>query len=308
MSLKSTKINKSIYLLFLFLILCSCNQRANNPNLILWGETEYYSDFLIKKYQPQIMEQTLDLEFNEDAQKLINENIEFEPVEKDENNLFIHAKGIILYKNGQKCSNNILSIKPSDTSIKVGIQFTNQAKEGNHTLYLRIRNSAGLNRIDDTDLSSSDEIILANEWVVKKDNVYNPLANLLFWLSVIIISALIVCFIISRIVNPAVKFSYVDIDYHDGAGEQRIRMGSSYKLLFTNRKIKYSIFYKFFIGIVKVGINDFWDKPLTIKCGYRDSIKISGLGDYNLNTDETVRKEPFTISNANGEKVSITTA
>ncbi len=302
--------NKILPLILLSLWFWSCKKTTENPNRVIWGETEYYNNFLIKKYEPVIMTQTLELKFSDDAKRLLNSDIKFEAVERNEQDKFVKVKGIKLYKNRILCADGILRInsKEKEQNIELGIEFTEDAKEGNHTLYLQVIDGGGLDRIDDTDLSADDEIILAHEWVVKKNDVYNPLAKLLFWVGVAIIVILIACFIVSRITNPSTKFSKLYIDYHDGSGEKRIRMGSGYKLLCTNKKTRFSILYKFFVGVVKVEVNDFWEHPLTMKSGRRDSIRISGLGEYSLDEEETIRKEPFTITNNSGQKVTITTA
>jgi hypothetical protein len=158
----------------------------------------------------------------------------------------------------------------------------------------------GLDRIENIGLESGI--------CVKKYNGYNPLALLLFWVIIVILAILLACFIISRFVNPSTKFSKVFIDYNDGAGEQRVNMGSAYKLLCTNKKTRFSVFSKFFVGVVKVEVNDFWTSPLTIKSGTRNNIRLLGITNYELDNDETVRKEPFTITNESGQKVTITTA
>jgi hypothetical protein len=266
----------------------------------VWGETQFYSNFLFKKYEPVKMEQTLEFEFNDDARRLVTNDIIFEVVEKDNNDHFVVVKDVVLYKNGEVCPDNMLKIKPTEIEVKLGIEFTETTREGNHTLYLREKGQSGLDRID--------YLELADGFVVKKDDVYNPLGLLLFWALVTLAVILVVCFIVSRIANPVVKFSKVFIDYNDGAGERKIKMGSAYKLLCTRKRTKFSIFSKFFVGVMKVEVNEFWTHPVTITSGTRNHIRVSGLGEFELDNDETVRKEPFTITNDNGKKATITTA
>ena len=194
--------NKLLLLLIFPLCFLSCDKASRNPNKIIWGTTDYYSNFLFKKYQPVIMTQALEFEFNEDAKSFPGSNIGFEAVEKDQQDRFIQAKGIKLYKNGVLCDNNILKIMPDEKSIELGIEFTEDAIVGNHTLFLRVKQHAGLDRIDDTDLSSAGDIILTHEWVVKKNNVYNPLAKVLLWILSFIIAVIVILIIIIRANNP----------------------------------------------------------------------------------------------------------
>jgi hypothetical protein len=279
-------------------LFASCKDEVKGE---FWGETKFYGNFLFKKYEPVKMERTLEFEFNDDARRLVTNDIAFEVVEKDEKDHFVVVKDVVLYKNGEVRSDNILKIKSTETEMKLGIEFTETAREGNHTLYLREKGQSGLDRID--------YLELADGFVVKKDDVYNPLGLLLFWVLVVLAIILAVCVIVSRIANPVVKFSNVFIDYHDGAGERKIKMGSAYKLLCTGKRTSFSIFSKFFVGVVKVEVHEFWTHPVTITSGKRNYIRVSGFGEFELDTDERpVRKEPFTITNKNGEKATITTA
>ena len=275
-----------------------------------WNRIKYYSDFLGNKYTNVILKDSVELDFNVHAQT-IKRDMEFELVKKNEKGEFVAANEITLYKNDDICPENILKVKTSESKIALGFEckenFLKNKKEKELQLYLRVKEKSGLDRIDDKELSSSD--ILIPYWIVKKNNGWNPLATLLFWILVIVIVSLTLCFIYSHIIKPMnnVKFSKLFIDYNDGAGEQKIEMGRAYKLLCTNKKTKFSIFSKFFTGVVKVEVNDFWSYPLTIKSGMRNNIRLLGLGSYQLESEETVRREPFTIANENGQKVTITT-
>jgi hypothetical protein len=279
------------------LLLSSCGDDSKGT---FWGETKYYSNFPFKSYEPVIMEKTLSFDFNDDARQRITSDIEFEVVEKDEHDKFVCPEGIVVCKNNEKCANNILKVKPTENEVILGIEFTEKARKGNHTLYLRATNTGGLDRIDYLELT--------NGFCVKKTEVMNPMAFILLWSIIVVIVILAVCFIASRIVNPSTKFSKLFIDYNDGAGEQMIKMGSAYKLLCTNKKTRVSVFSKFFVGVVKVEVNDFWTYPVTLKSGTRNNIRLLGMSNYQLDNDETVRKEPFSITNENGQKVTNTTA
>jgi hypothetical protein len=317
-----------LLLLLLPLALLSCNKPSEeNPNNHFWGKRKFYTDFPLnlKNYNvsdtTHTFRKTLRFEFNQVAKDSIAEAVEFQLVErivelgkdglpKDTTYLPVLEKEISLFSNGVKCENNVLKINTNDEIVPLEIAFTKDTGKEDHkyTLCLRVINNGGLDRIGNIDVSDAKNVVLADEWVLEKDYVYNPLAKGLFWTFVVIVVVLTVCFIISRIANPTVKFSKLYIDYDDGAGEQRIDMGSAYKLLCTNKKTKFSVFSKFFVGVVKVEVNDFWTHAVTIKSGTRNNVRVSGLGEFEMDTDETVRKEPFTITNDNGQKVIIVTA
>jgi hypothetical protein len=302
-------------------VIVSCDEPPQNSNVTKtdWGRVSYYSDFLFDKYVPDTLTKKLKFEFNETALDSITEEIELIVVKGKEkatgDTVYCEyesesAKDIVLLKNGIKCDENILSISTTENGkiITLGIVLPAGGKYEDETIHLglRVKNAGGLDYIDNLDLEK--ERVLSHEWTIRKDDVYNPLGLLLFWFFVVVVTILAVCFIFSRILNPSTKFSKLYIDYDDGAGEQRINMGRAYQLLCTNKKTRSSIFHKFFVGTVKVEVNDFWTHPVTIKSGMRHYIRISGLGEFELNPDETVRKEPFTITNDNGQKATITTA
>ncbi|MDR0939293.1 MAG: hypothetical protein LBN29_08080 [Mediterranea sp.] len=265
-----------------------------------WGKTKFYTNFAFKPYVPDTMKQELRFDFNEDARRLLTNDIEFEVVERDNETAdTIVARGIELYKNGERCADNVLAINPSERTAEVGIVFTAEASEGSHTLFLRERGTGGLDRIDYLELGKG--------LVVEKDDVYNPLA---YWLVIGLIALVIVlalCFVLSRVMNPGTRFSKVFIDYNDGAGERTIRMGSAYKLVCSDKPVKNGVFSKFFVGVVRVEVNDFWTRQVTIRSGHGHKIRLSGLGDFQLDNDDTVRGEPFNVIDADGKKATITT-
>ncbi|MDR1527825.1 MAG: hypothetical protein LBS46_09210 [Dysgonamonadaceae bacterium] len=309
----------SIWLLSL--VVASCDEPPKKANVTRtdWGKASYYSDFLFDKYQPDTLTKKLQFEFNETALDSITEAIALivvkgkETATKDTVYCAYEsepAQDIVLLKNGMKCEENVLSISTEENGKIITLQIIlpagGQYEDETIHLGLRVKNAGGLDYIDNIDLEK--ERLLSHEWTITKDNVYNPMGLLLFWILVVIVTLLTACFIISRILNPSTKFSKLYIDYDDGAGEQRINMGHAYQLLCTNKNTRFSIFHKFFIGVVKVEVNDFWTHPVTIKSGTRHNVRISGLGEFELHPDETVRKEPFTIVNENGQQATITTA
>lgn len=303
-------LKNKLLLLFLFpLWFCSCNKVPVNPDKVIWGTTDYYDNFLFKKYEPVQMVQTLELEFNEDAQRLIKSDIELEPVEKNEKDEFVSAKGIKLYKNGVICKENIFKIKPDEKSVELGIEFTEAAIEGNHTLYLHVKNGAGLNRIDNTDLSATDDIILAHEWVVRKNNVYNPLARLLFWILIAIITVIIILIIIIRANNPTFKIRRLQIEYYNSEGElippyNNLNLKGCYKVICTNRKQKQPFLSRIFKGKAVFVVNDFWDKEACLKpkSFSKNAIRIVN-NPYDNFVKSVIKGTPTELVNNNNQKV-----
>lgn len=288
---------KKIYQIVFFGSLICLLSSCSDSNTVFWGETDCYSDFLFKKYTPVRMEKTLEFEWNEDAKRLWHKSIDFEIVEKSSGKPF---KGIVVYKNGERCKNNILKITKADSEVVVGIEFAADAPEGNHILYLREKSLNGLDRID--------KIELGEGIIVRKNNVFNPLAKWLTTSIIAILTILVVWIVLARfVINPAAKFSKVIFDYGDG--ERPVRMSGAYKLICTNKPVKISLFHKLFVGNVKVEVNEFWEHPVTIQSGARNRIRFSGSATYNINTEDgvPVRREPVEITNESGKTIKVQT-
>ena len=257
------EINKVIPFILLSILILSCSKTAENPNNVIWGETKFYRDVIFYKYEPVIMTQTLELEFNEDAQRLISDDIVFEIVERDETEKFVAPRGINLYKNGVLCSDNILSVKPNEKELELGIEFSEIAAEGNHTLYLRVKNAGGLDRIDDADLWTTNNIILEHEWVVKKNNTMNPLVFSL----IVIASFLALIFVLWIIfIRPVFfpHFSIRQIEIKAPGLWKTPRIRSCRKVVLTRKTKKQSSFNRKLTGKIEYIKDDFFIEDIEL--------------------------------------------
>lgn len=264
-----------------------------------WGKTKSYSDFLWNSYTPIKMEQTLELEFNDDAKKFLTGDIVFELVAKNEDGRFSPIGDVLcIYKNGELCENNRMSIGKDDSEVVVGIEFKRNAPEGCYTLFLNPVETAGLDRIELIDLR--------NGFNVQKIDIMNPLAQRVIWSVAAIIILFVVWTVVARMINPPLKFSRITFDYQDGTGELSHRVGNCYKIVCTNKAKRIPLLQKIFIGNVYVEVNEYWSSELTIVCGLRDRIRLLTRGDYLL-PDEPVRKEAFSIRNDRQQTVTIET-
>ena len=171
-----------IPLIILALLVVSC---SDSDKRVLFGETDYFEDFLWKKYEPVIMTRTLTLDFNDDAKRVLKDkkfkfNV-FEALSADKKEV---AKNIVVYKNNQKCEGNIIEISVDESEVELGIEFTKNASEGEHTLYLGEVDKNGLDDIDYQELGGG--------FIVEKNDVTNPLLLIVIWTSIIVVSLLII--------------------------------------------------------------------------------------------------------------------
>ena len=291
----------SIYCAILFaLILTSCKKE---PGCVI-GVTEYYPSFLFCKYEPVIMTQTLEIDFNEDAKRYIKSDILLEVVEKDSDGKLQSLAGKVkVYKNGIECNKTIVPVSLDEETIDLGLEFTAEAElDKYYNLYLI---EAGSKQLDELILIDIEDAL----YVLKKD-ANNPLKEGLIYGTIILLIVTVVWYIVSRFIFwPSTPFGRVLIDYNDGVGDNTVKMYGKYELILTNdRKMKDSFFTKLFKGSRQYEYNDFWTHPITIKKGYkRGTVSVMGLRSFSLE-GEKVRKETFVISNENGDEVKITTS
>lgn len=285
-----------ILILASFVFFASCDKA--DENLANWGRTGYYSDFWWNHYEPVKMEQTLVLDFNDDARRHFTGKAVLELMDQVGERLIPTMDSIKLYKNGDLCNQNRLELTADDIEVVVGIEFTKISRSGNHRLFLVPVDHGGLDEID--------QIQLENGFYAQKDVIMNPLAKATMWIVIVVLVLFVVWLALSRIINPYLKFSRISFDYNDGIGELSHRVGSCYKILCTNKSRRISVLHKIFVGKVYVEVNEFWTSDVTIMCGSRNNLRLITRGDYLL-PDEPVRKEPFVIQNEQQRKVNIET-
>lgn len=267
-----------------------------------WGEAKVYSDSWYWHYEPVIMERVLEFEFNEDAMSdpvLKSQTFTFEMYEEDECGRVAPAEHIAVYKNGEACPNNRLAITVEDSVVKVGIQFLDGAKEGEHTLIMRAVDMNSLDRVDNK---------LGN-FYVDKNEVMNPADKGMMWFAIVLGGLYIfwLCFL-RPICRPYVKFSRMEITYPDGE-EYMIRTSGKTAVILTNpenaKKYRQGFFSALFMTKHLVIVNEVWTSTVTIKSKKGGYHRISGNVGYT--PDEPMRREPFTLITDEGARVKVET-
>lgn len=274
----------------------ACGER--NHAIADWGSTVYYSDFWWKHYESSTMDQTLVLDFNDDAHKHFTGEAVLELMIQKGEDFLPTVDLVTLCKNDIECKQNRLVLTPTDNEVKVSVEFKAEAPSGNYKLFLVPIDKGGLDEIVQVDLGEG--------FFVQKIDIMNPLAKQTMWLAIVIAVLFVAWLILSRIINPYLKFSRISFDYNNGAGELSHRVGGCYKIICTNKPKRISLLHKIFVGNVHVEVNDFWSNEVTIMCGSRNNLRLITRGDYIL-PDDPVRKEPFTIQDEQQRKVNIET-
>lgn len=257
-------------------------------NGTFWGKTNYYDNFLFVKYEPVRMEQTLVFDFNEDAQRLFNGDINFEVVEKNANGAFNVAQNIKLYKNNKACSNNILSINKYDKPVTVGIEFTDKATDGSHTLFLREKGTSGIDRIDYQ--------VLGTGIYVTKNKDMNPLLLSLMWFAIIVLGICIIWIIMLKpLLYESFKVKQLIITT-DSFNSTKIR--GCKQVICSNKKQKQSFINELFIGKRVFVQDEFFTADLIITPRDKKTVRVkTPLGFEATNTSVSIG-ETMTIINA----------
>jgi hypothetical protein len=259
--------NKMLIITFVT-VFFSCN-KTKSPNEFFWGEINYYDDCLFKKFEAEIMEKTLDFEFNEDAVTLLGNNvIEFELIKKDDKGNYTAADNIHVYVDGEKCENNIIKITPRTKSITLGLTFANpkEAKEGHHAFNLKVKDPGGLTRIDNIEITNRSQFFaLSYEWVIKKNNIMNPRATILFFLLTGLTVLILLWKFVIVLSKQTFKIPRIEIKYPDSEmASERKKIKGCVKVVCTNKVIRQSSVCRFFAGKILYVKNVFFTEPVTV--------------------------------------------
>lgn len=274
-----------IIILFILTALCFTSCKDNST---FWGKTNYYDNFLFVKYKPVRMEQTLVFDFNEDAKLLLNGNINFEVLEKNTNSELVVAQNIKLYKNNKECSRNILSINKNDKEVKVGIEFTDNAIDGSHILFLREKGISGIDRIDFQEIGTGI--------CVTKNKDMNPLLFVLMWAA---ITLLILCIVWIIFLKPLVfeSFKVRQLTITTKLFKSTKIRGCK-KVICTNKKHKQSFLNKLFTGKVIYVQDDFFTADLMITPRNKKTVRLKMPLGFETTSSTVSIGETITIKNA----------
>lgn len=284
-----------IYILICLILwsMTSCKEEKS-PNATFWGETGYYKNFLFYKYKPEVMEQTLIFDFNEDAKSV--QEVKFGLYKKSADRKFTSTEGeIVLYKNGDKCINNVFTVSGTEREVTLGIEFLAETPQGVHKWYLRTLDNGGLSRINDCDIES-DAYPLAMEIYSQKEDNLNPLLLGIIWFLIVSILIILVwILILKRIFYPVFKIGPIVIN---GTYYSMRKIKGYRKVICTNRAKKQSFINQLFIGKILYEVNPFWSSEWVIIPRDKTSIKPIGAKNYTI--------DPYTVCIKKGVEYTIT--
>lgn len=281
-------------------------------------EIQSYDDFLWKKDAVDTIKFDLNTTFEECAD--INSSIKLALC--DVNGELVPEDLAVVYVNGKATRGNVIEINPQscertssatiDSKLEIGIVVSKAALSEDCSFYWNLKS---LDRDGDIKVLGENEegqrvdlfdgnIIYGTDICINNDHIANSVkvwSNIIFWA---LLAILLAWHILSRMVNPSVKFTRLTIDY--GEGEIRYDTRGCYKVVLTNKSLKFGLLHRFFVGKVAVICNDFWTSEVTLKKIYGQNLMLITRGDYIL-PDEAIRREEFAITNEEGKKAVLFT-
>ena len=268
------KRHKTYCLLFLlgFLsLLISCDIEESSLEGMDFGESVYYDSFLWVDSSTVTLTKELKFEFSDYA---IEQEAYLELQFVDANNEKLDINTVNIYVDGQPADNGIITIYAVQkiVSKKIGVQFLPNCSSGKQNGYITVISHKfdRIDNIDSDDLGSDKRI---KRWTAYYEKDLNPLALVLSWFVIIILATLLFWFLMLRnMIHPKFKKGNIQIltPYFGG-----VTFSRNIKLvIFTNTIQKQNIFNKIFTGKIQYEINSIYDKPIILRPGRGNKIKI----------------------------------
>ena len=296
-----------------------------------WGSTKCYEDFMWHKYEPQLMERELEIElFNIDAVKLFEKEGSMTFYVSADKNKYVAPEGIDVYVNGEKCDNHRIvadfsNVRSEDTdtytlSLNVGLMFTDVKDVEDYTLYfgydigkdaVKYNKEVEIEEVDrphpveiEEDLQVELGELESVGVVVEQKVIMNPLLNILLWVLGSIVTIFILSVIISRMMTPTIKVSYVALT---GIYQKRVRVKGYNSVVFTSRRQKQSFIHKLYKGTILYEVHPSWVSNVEILPRDKKSVRIRFDGkDYACDNLTLAKNQHYTLSDlTNRTKIDI---
>lgn len=252
----SRKLIKLITFLIFVFLLAGCEK--DSENAVAWGKSIAYEDFLWKKYVPDTLTQSMVFEYNDDAVRAgsvakigifkKNEAGSFERVGESEVEMFV---------NGTRT--NVIEARPGVESVTVSLVFGPQAESKTHHWYFRVVDGNSYDRINDAEPAEFNSAESAfDEIVLEKHQIWNPVAKMLFWICVVILTLLVLWFAVGKPKSyPKFKGGSIIFEIDDIPYTKKLR---GYRLLVcTKSKKSQGLLNSIFTGKIYYYVNpDLW--------------------------------------------------
>lgn len=270
-------------LLFLLLILCSCNKKVqesiNNSN---FGESISYDSFLWKQARNDTLNKAFAYNFNNWA----NESTSYVTLFfQDQNNkpLTIDSPYYFLVNNQIPQNGKLVLESNQKTKDTLNLQLV--IKDQSITdLYGYIQiGDHNIDRVNNIENPKQENIY---KWTAAHELQMNPLKVLLLWVLAILVATLFFYLLILRpIIYKRMGKGQITIQE---PFYKNIKTKNNIEIIFRDKPLKQSWLQKLFQGKKTVVVNPIFTEPIYLTPSSRGKIRIRTAGKYNI--------DPFTSS------------
>ena len=298
-----------------FLVI-SCSEE--NLESSRWGQTEFKKSFLWEKPQFDTLTRTLEVEFNEDAQKILTDPLVLalyrEDVSDPSGAVRVSPQEAEVYVNGHLSSDNTISIdKDSSGEIKIGVVLkellTSVDKDKDYIFVFKVIQNPGLDRINDLEVTGGKTPVMDknnDSWTpmnIHVDYVHNKLMDGTISTGVILLAIFIVVVILVRLAHP--PFGLKKITLTNDTMQRTIRVIGAGRVVLTSKKQSQSFLKTLFIRRTIYFVDDFFSSGdilvepkfrITTEYGKRNGVRIS-TKNYDVEKNPVVTGEDVNIVN-----------
>lgn len=274
-----------------------------------WGYTEYYESSIFKKYNPVRMEKTLRFDLNNDADTLLRGDRALTFYLSSDKKSLKPLKGVKVFVDGKPCKDGIITInsatadeqkaQPSVVRIKLGLEFTGEATDGKHTLYLingKVQNSERFIQYrNDIEVVMG---ILDDGILIEKKTIANPGNVIASWTLIIVLALLLVWIVFLRpILFTRISIAKLQIQ-GPGAFMGMFPIKGCIKVVLTSKKMKQSFLHHLFVGKIKYITSDVVPLPdVTFEPRDRKSLRIRTKDDFSCDATILEKHNTYKLTN-----------
>lgn len=252
---------KKLYIIIPFLLVlfcCSCHDTKE----ISLGTAEYYPGFLWIKEKTTPFVRTFNFDFSQDAKNDKGSYAEFMLVDNDDKQ--IPADLLHISINGKMLNENRFKVKSGTSSLTLTFSFTPKAKSGKWQGYLRLVDH-NLDRIDSQPLVKGQKMDVL-QWQMYFDKQMNPLAKVIMWLCILLLSILLIWFVFLRpMIYPhfgKMRKSVILEKNGKIVGQCNVVFTGARHVRFSQKVQKQSIFKRLFVGKITTYKNPIFSENL----------------------------------------------
>ena len=259
------------------------------------GSASWYDSFLFwGASDPDTLSVDLRTIFNGEAQK-DGSTVDLQISDPD------GGKDFQLFYNNRPIEKGTFTIKSNSPSI-LSVVFNSDAKEGTRYLLVKTVAKHNLDKINDQPVEQYT-LSLRSKYVVN----WNPLKTILIWLSILILTAILLWFLIAKhFIYPSIGIKTIQIDDPYFC---KLNVKGKRRVVFTNKKIEQSMLSKIFTGEILYKTNEVWTSPLSFEAGAkRKTLRVMRTQDYTFDPYTSTLKAPndyVVVNNNNNTKIKM---